>query len=287
MDNRIGQRLGNYHLSRLLGQGSFADVYLGEHIHLDTHQVAIKVLNMQVTGEDVQRFHAEARILAGLAHPHIVRLLDYTIEGNIPYVIMEYAPNGTFRQRFPKGTKLPLTTIVPYVMQIAYHHMHTPPPPLREKVLTLPQAIEQVVMKALAKQPEERYASVLEFAHALDISLKHAVQVASEPTVREKPIELVKAPRARVETIPVPESSPVPHRTKEEWLRKGLTHYNAKQYKDAIIAFSYAIKVAPAYATAYARRGQVYAYLKEFEKAIKDFDRALVLDPQLAWVAID
>ena len=115
MDNRIGQRLGNYHLSRLLGQGSFADVYLGEHIHLDTHQVAIKVLNMQVTGEDVQRFHAEARILAGLAHPHIVRLLDYTIEGNIPYVIMEYAPNGTFRQRFPKGTKLPLTTIVPYV----------------------------------------------------------------------------------------------------------------------------------------------------------------------------
>ena len=171
--------------------------------------------------------------------------------------------------------------------QIAYHHMHTPPPPLREKVLTLPQAIEQVVMKALAKQPEERYASVLEFAHALDISLKHAVQVASEPTVREKPIELVKAPRARVETIPVPESSPVPHRTKEEWLRKGLTHYNAKQYKDAIIAFSYAIKVAPAYATAYARRGQVYAYLKEFEKAIKDFDRALVLDPQLAWVAID
>jgi tetratricopeptide (TPR) repeat protein len=70
-------------------------------------------------------------------------------------------------------------------------------------------------------------------------------------------------------------------------LRKGLTHYNAKQFKDAIIAISNAIKVAPAYAMAYARRGQVYAYLKEYEKAIKDFDWALVLDPQLGWVAID
>ena len=40
MDDPIGQ-LGNYRVLRLLGQGAFADVYLGEHIHLRT-QAAIK-----------------------------------------------------------------------------------------------------------------------------------------------------------------------------------------------------------------------------------------------------
>ena len=41
---REGQQLGNYYLTHLLGQGSFADVYLGKHIYLDT-QAAIKVLH--------------------------------------------------------------------------------------------------------------------------------------------------------------------------------------------------------------------------------------------------
>ena len=41
--SRIGQQLGNYHLLRLLGEGGFAEVYLGGHTYLGTH-AAIKIL---------------------------------------------------------------------------------------------------------------------------------------------------------------------------------------------------------------------------------------------------
>ena len=52
IDNRIGQQFGNYRLIRFLGQGGFADVYLGQHIHLGT-QAAIKVLHAQLASDDI------------------------------------------------------------------------------------------------------------------------------------------------------------------------------------------------------------------------------------------
>ncbi len=118
MMDRIGQQLGNYRLIRLLGQGGFASVYLGEHIHLET-QAAIKVLHAQLTAEAGRQFRDEARTIAHLIHPLIVRVLDFGVEGTTPFLVMDYAPNGTLRQRHPKGTRVALSTVVPYVLQIA------------------------------------------------------------------------------------------------------------------------------------------------------------------------
>ncbi|HVB22165.1 MAG TPA: bifunctional serine/threonine protein kinase/MFS transporter [Ktedonobacteraceae bacterium] len=118
MENRVGQQLGNYRLIRLLGVGGFAEVYLGEHIHLQT-QSAIKLLHTQLANEDVEHFRNEARTLARLVHPNIVRVFDFGVENRTPYLVMDYAPNGTLRQRHPRGTILPLPTIVSYVKQIA------------------------------------------------------------------------------------------------------------------------------------------------------------------------
>src|SRR5919197_733387 len=118
MTERIGQRLGNYHLLRVIGQGAFADVYQGEHIHLKS-LAAIKVLHTRLTGDLQENFLKEARILAQLAHPHIVRILDFGIEEGAPYLIMEYAPHGTVRQRYPDRSKLPLPIVVEYVRQVA------------------------------------------------------------------------------------------------------------------------------------------------------------------------
>lgn len=91
MLDRVGQQLGNYRLLHLLGQGGFADVYLGEHVYLRT-QAAIKVLQMRVVGENMEDFLNEARTIANLKHAHIVRVLEFGIEGNTPFLVMEYAP---------------------------------------------------------------------------------------------------------------------------------------------------------------------------------------------------
>src|SRR5947209_13633706 len=118
MADRVGQQLGNYRLLRLLGEGGFAEVYLGEHIHLGT-QAAIKVLHTQLTSDDVEKFRIEARNIAHLMHPHIVRVLEFGVEGKIPFLVMDYASNGTLRQRHPRGTPLTLASIISYVKQIA------------------------------------------------------------------------------------------------------------------------------------------------------------------------
>ncbi|TME00384.1 MAG: hypothetical protein E6I80_25985 [Chloroflexi bacterium] len=264
MPDRIGQQLANYRLIRQLGQGGFADVYLGEHVYLTT-PAAIKVLQMRLTDEDKQNFLEEARTIAHLKHPSIVRILEYDVVDSIPFLVMEYAPNGTLRQCHPKGAVLPPASIAPYVRQVAAalqyahdqklihrdvkpenmllgyknavllsdfglavivqssrdrlqtvagtvtymapeqlqgkacpasdqyalaavvyewlsgerlfsgsfievatQHVLVPPPSLRNKIPALSPAIDHVIQKALAKNPEQRFASVLEFARAFE-----------------------------------------------------------------------------------------------------------------------
>jgi serine/threonine-protein kinase len=119
MADRIGQQLGSYRLTRLLGQGGFADVYLGEHIYLKT-RAAVKVLQTRLSNEsDLESFLNEARTIAHLSHPNIVRVLDFGVADETLFLVTDYAPNGTLRQRHPKGIPLPMTTIIPYVKHIS------------------------------------------------------------------------------------------------------------------------------------------------------------------------
>ena len=283
MPDRVGQQLANYRLIRPLGQGGFADVYLGEHVYLGT-QAAIKILQMRLTDDDKNSFLEEARTIARLKHPAIVRILEYDAVENVPFLVMEYAPNGTLRHCHPKGTILPPTSIVPYIRQVAAalqyahdqklihrdvkpenmllglknsvllsdfglavivqssrdrlqtvagtvtymapeqlqgracpasdqyalaavayewlsgerlfsgsfievatQHVLVPPPSLLSKLPTLPPAIDQVIQKALAKNPEQRFTSVLEFAQVFEqtcqASLASNVKRSSSPTV--------------------------------------------------------------------------------------------------------
>ena len=118
MADRVGQQLGNYRLDRVLGQGGFAEVYLGEHIYLGT-LAAIKVLRTELDSDEIEHFHTEARTIARLVHPHIVRVLEFGVENTTPFLVVDYAPNGTLRKRHARGVPLPLSTVVSYVRQIA------------------------------------------------------------------------------------------------------------------------------------------------------------------------
>ncbi len=119
MADRVGEQFGKYRLERLLGHGGFADVYLGEHVYLNS-RAAIKILHARVEGDDTTGFLTEARTVASLQHPHIVRVLDFDVTAHgDPFFVMEYAPNGSLRRRFARGTRLPLDMIVSYTKQVA------------------------------------------------------------------------------------------------------------------------------------------------------------------------
>jgi serine/threonine protein kinase len=118
MTDYVGKQFGHYRLLRLLGAGNFAAVYLGEHRYLEV-PAAIKVLHVRMESDTHDIFLREARTIARLRHPHIVRVLDFGVEEQIPYLVMEYCPNGTLRTRHPKATRLPTECIVRYVQQIA------------------------------------------------------------------------------------------------------------------------------------------------------------------------
>ena len=118
MASLVGRQFGNYRLTQLLGTGGFADVYLGEQVYLKS-LVAIKVLSAPLAPEATDGFLREAQILVNLAHPHIVRLLDYGVAEQTPYLVMDYAPGGTLRERMAKGQRIALPTVVAYVKQVA------------------------------------------------------------------------------------------------------------------------------------------------------------------------
>jgi len=109
---------GNYRLIRLLGQGGFAEVHLGKHIYLET-LAAVKIMRAGQAGVDVKALFDEARIAARLVHPHIVRVLEFGLEAQVPFLVMDYASNGTLRQLHPLGSQLPPRMILGYAEQTA------------------------------------------------------------------------------------------------------------------------------------------------------------------------
>src|SRR5579884_1583401 len=121
-----GDHFGNYRLVRLLGRGGFATVYLGEHLYLK-RLAAIKVLRTTLSNQEKERFLEEARLLANLSHPQIVRVLEFAVTPrfvaiqnkqmveNVPFLIMDYVAGNNLRLLCPAGSALSLDVVVNYI----------------------------------------------------------------------------------------------------------------------------------------------------------------------------
>jgi len=93
-----------YEPERLLAEGGFGSVWLARQKALD-RPVAVKTLHAELAGTDeqVQRFRDEARVTAALAHPGIVRLLDFGVDAAVPWMAFEYVEGRSLRGLVEKG----------------------------------------------------------------------------------------------------------------------------------------------------------------------------------------
>ena len=104
-DPFIGRTLsGRYEVLARLGVGGVGVVYRGRHVRLN-RLVAIKVLQQSAaeSPEWRRRFEREARVLSALAHPSIVPIIDFGIDGDVPYLVMELLEGKTLADLINEG----------------------------------------------------------------------------------------------------------------------------------------------------------------------------------------
>jgi serine/threonine-protein kinase len=96
MPEWIGKTIGKVRVEKLLARGGMAEVYLGSHLTLE-RPVAIKLLHSYVEEDPflLERFHREAKVVAGLRHSNIVQIFDFDTMDGHPYIVMEYLGGPT------------------------------------------------------------------------------------------------------------------------------------------------------------------------------------------------
>lgn len=119
MDSLIGKSLGRYRILSQLGKGGMAVVYEALDTTLDRH-VAIKFIQPGKEQLDIflARFKREARMLAKLSHPNIVKIFDSGEYEDSPYLVMDYIQGGTLKELM-KGKPIPWKRSMRIIIQMA------------------------------------------------------------------------------------------------------------------------------------------------------------------------
>ena len=128
MNDLSGQSIGKYHIIDKQGQGGMAIVYKAFDTHLE-RDVAIKFIRTDLFGSAViekmlKRFEREAKTLAKLTHPNIVGIIDYGEYEGVPYLVMEFLPGGTLKQKMgsPLSFKKAAQMLLPVADALSYAH---------------------------------------------------------------------------------------------------------------------------------------------------------------------
>lgn len=98
-DDLIGKSLGRYHILEELGEGGMAVVYKALDTSLERYVAVKLILPYQEQSEQfLARFRREARALAKLSHPNILKIFDFGEYEGRPYLVMEYIAGGTLKE---------------------------------------------------------------------------------------------------------------------------------------------------------------------------------------------
>ena len=118
MSDLLGKSLGRYHILDRLGEGGMATVYKASDSNLE-REVAVKIIfpSKQQNEKTLKRFEREAKALAQLSHPNIVKVLDFGEQGGLHYLVMEYLRGGTLKTRL--GHPIPYREAARLLLPIA------------------------------------------------------------------------------------------------------------------------------------------------------------------------
>src|SRR5919201_1053124 len=205
MDSFIGELFDNrYLIEKRLGSGGMADVFLARDESLG-RRGAIKNLAERYPQDEgfLERFRREASAAAGLGHPNIVSIYDRGQAAGTSYIAMEYLTGPTLKDEISRRAPLPeaeavnspeqargldvgaqsdlysmgivlyemLTGELPFTgesaVEIAMKQVSAAPPSIRKRNRLVSEELEQVVMRALAKDPALRHRSAREMSDEL------------------------------------------------------------------------------------------------------------------------
>ncbi|MBI3164979.1 MAG: serine/threonine protein kinase, partial [Chloroflexi bacterium] len=124
MSTWSGKSLGNVTIGELIARGGMAEVYRGTHTTLK-RDVAVKIMRDHVEDdpETRARFEREARAIAKLEHPNIIRIHDYNLLEGRPSLVMDLVPGASLgnylKALHKRGETLPRETIARLLVSIA------------------------------------------------------------------------------------------------------------------------------------------------------------------------
>ena len=123
MADWTGKTLGRVQINNLIARGGMAEIYTGIH---ETHGlVAVKVMRGLLEREEHQlaRFKREAEVIGELRHPHIVRMLDFTIVDETPCMIMDFIPGPSLatymKELHQRNQRIPIATVAQILRSVA------------------------------------------------------------------------------------------------------------------------------------------------------------------------